>query len=76
MSDSRTSTAAPRRLPATTDASTEARDARRARLRDEGHSIAALSGDQAPIAPEQLAGSIEGFIGFAQVPVGVAGPVR
>ena len=74
--DSRTSTAAPRRLPATTDASTEARDARRARLREEGHSIAALSGDQAPIAPEQLAGSIEGFIGFAQVPVGVAGPVR
>lgn len=74
--DARPSSSAPRRLPATTDASAEARDARRARLRDDGHEIAALVGAAPPIAPEQLAGSIEGFIGFAQVPVGVAGPVR
>ena len=26
--------------------------------------------------PERLAGSIEGFVGFARVPLGVAGPVR
>src|SRR5262249_44583733 len=28
------------------------------------------------IAPPLLAGSIEGFVGFARVPLGIAGPVR
>lgn len=76
MSDDARSTAAPRRLPATTDASREARDARRARLAEDGHEIAALTGAAEPLGPERLAGSIEGFIGYAQVPLGVAGPVR
>ena len=76
MSDDARSTAAPRRLPATTDASREARDARRARLAEDGHEIAALTGAAEPLDPERLAGSIEGFIGYAQVPLGVAGPVR
>ncbi|MEY3464569.1 MAG: hypothetical protein RL603_167 [Pseudomonadota bacterium] len=76
MSDDARSTAAPRRLPATTDASRGARDARRARLAEDGHEIAALTGAAEPLDPERLAGSIEGFIGYAQVPLGVAGPVR
>jgi len=68
--------APPRRLPSTTDASSTARDARRARLQEEGHSISALMGIAPEIDPEKLAGSIEGFLGFAQIPLGVAGPVR
>jgi len=67
---------APRRLPSTTDASREARDLRRARLREEGCGIDALCGEAAELEPEKLAGSIEGFIGYAQIPLGVAGPVR
>ncbi|NDE01401.1 MAG: 3-hydroxy-3-methylglutaryl-CoA reductase [Gammaproteobacteria bacterium] len=67
---------APRRLPATTDCSPAARDARRARLGEEGHSLEAISGVAPEMAPEALAGSIEGFIGFARIPLGVAGPVR
>jgi len=67
---------APRRLPATTDCSPAARDARRARLSEEGHSLEAISGVAPEMAPEALAGSIEGFIGFARIPLGVAGPVH
>jgi hydroxymethylglutaryl-CoA reductase (NADPH) len=75
MNDSRPS-AGLRRLPATTDASSEARDLRRERLREHGFQLDAISGVAAPTDPAQLAGSIEGFIGFAQIPLGVAGPVR
>jgi hydroxymethylglutaryl-CoA reductase (NADPH) len=71
-----TAAAAPRRLPSTTDMSREARDTRRERLRADGFRIDHLCGDGAEVDPGSLAGSIEGFIGFAQVPVGVAGPVR
>jgi len=67
---------APRRLPSTTDASREARDVRRARLREDGFVIDALCGEAAELDPEKLAGSIEGFIGYARIPLGVAGPVR
>lgn len=66
----------PRRLPSTTDATREARDARRARLREDGHAIDAISGTAPELDPAALAGSIEGFIGFAQLPLGIAGPVR
>jgi len=65
-----------RRLPSTTDASREARDLRRARLVADGHAIAAISGAAPEPDPANLAGSIEGFIGYAQVPLGIAGPVR
>ena len=68
--------AGPRRLPSTTDASREARDARRARLRDDGHAIDAICGAAPEVDPAALAGSIEGFVGFAQLPLGIAGPVR
>jgi hydroxymethylglutaryl-CoA reductase (NADPH) len=67
---------APRRLPATTDSSREAMQVRHQRLRDEGHTIEQIAGEGSEIEPQLLAGSIEGFIGFARVPLGVAGPVR
>jgi len=67
---------APKRLPATTDCSREAMLVRHQRLRDAGYTIDQLSGCGAEIEPARLAGSIEGFVGFARVPVGVAGPVR
>jgi hydroxymethylglutaryl-CoA reductase (NADPH) len=56
--------------------SAAARDTRRERLRADGYAIDHLCGERPQPAPEDLAGSIEGFIGFAQVPLGVAGPVR
>jgi hydroxymethylglutaryl-CoA reductase (NADPH) len=67
--------AAPRRLPATTDSSREAMLVRHQRLRDEGHCIDQISGAGEEIDPALLAGSIEGFVGFARVPLGVAGPI-
>jgi hydroxymethylglutaryl-CoA reductase (NADPH) len=66
----------PRRVPGTTDATRAALDERRARLADEGIALEALAGRGAEIEPERLAGSIEGFVGFARVPVGVFGPLR
>jgi hydroxymethylglutaryl-CoA reductase (NADPH) len=66
----------PRRLPATTDASREARDERRIRLREQGLEIDALCGVAPELEPDKLAGSIEGFIGYAQMPLGVAGPIN
>jgi hydroxymethylglutaryl-CoA reductase (NADPH) len=68
--------ALPRRLPATTDASREAMQARHERLRQEGYVIDQLTGCAPEIDPATLAGRIEGFIGFARIPVGVAGPIR
>ncbi len=66
----------PRRLPATTDSSREAMLVRHQRLREEGHCIEQISGAGCEIEPALLAGSIEGFVGFARVPLGVAGPVH
>jgi hydroxymethylglutaryl-CoA reductase (NADPH) len=66
----------PRRLPATTDSSRDAMLVRHQRLRDAGYSIEQISGAGEEIEPNLLAGSIEGFVGFARVPLGVAGPVR
>lgn len=64
------------RLPATTDPSKEAVLERRRRLRAAGYAIEQISGAGTEIDPERLAGSVEGFIGFARVPLGVAGPIR
>jgi hydroxymethylglutaryl-CoA reductase (NADPH) len=64
------------RLPATTDSSREALIERRRRLREAGYGIEQISGAGVEIEPTLLAGSIEGFVGFAKVPLGVAGPVR
>lgn len=49
---------------------------RHQRLRDAGYSVEQMSGGGVEIEPARLAGSIEGFVGFARVPLGVAGPVR
>src|SRR5687767_11806063 len=67
---------APRRLPATTDSSREAMLVRHQRLREEGYCIEQITGQGSEIEPALLAGSIEGFVGFARVPLGIAGPVR
>jgi hydroxymethylglutaryl-CoA reductase (NADPH) len=63
-------------LPATTDPSKEAVLERRRRLRAAGYEIEQISGAGVEIDPEKLAGSVEGFIGFSRVPLGVAGPLR
>ncbi|MCP3920442.1 MAG: hydroxymethylglutaryl-CoA reductase [bacterium] len=65
----------PRRLPAATEHSTEALERRRSQLADEQIQLRALTGPGAP-EPETLGGRIEAHVGFAQVPVGVIGPLR
>ena len=65
----------PPSVPAKDDWSVNARDERRAFLRERGFSVEALSGG-VDIAPEELRANIEGLVGFAQVPVGVIGPLR
>lgn len=49
---------------------------RQQRLREDGYQIEQIAGRGPEIDPARLAGSIEGFVGFARVPLGVAGPVR
>jgi hydroxymethylglutaryl-CoA reductase (NADPH) len=49
---------------------------RHRRLREAGYEIEQISGAGIEIEPALLAGSIEGFVGFARMPLGVAGPVR
>lgn len=66
----------PRRLPGTTDASRSAMELRQLRLREGGYIIDQLAGDGPENSPESLAGRIEGFVGFARIPLGVAGPIR
>ena len=51
-------------------------ECRHQRLLDAGHCIEQIKGEGLEIEPAQLAGSIEGFVGFARIPLGVAGPVR
>jgi hydroxymethylglutaryl-CoA reductase (NADPH) len=75
VSTGRDATACPR-LPSITDSSREALLERRRRLRESGYCIEEISGTGAEVDPASLQGSIEGFLGFAQVPLGVAGPVR
>ncbi len=65
-----------RRLPATTDCSREAAETRRRKLAEAGFKVDQIAGTGPEIEPEGLAGSIEGFVGFARVPLGVAGPVK
>lgn len=64
------------RLPATTDSSSDALQGRRRRLQAAGYKIDQISGSGPEIEPALLAGSIEGFIGFSRVPLGIAGPFR
>ena len=63
------------KLPSATDHSRAAAERRRSVLAAAGHETAELTGNGAEVDPEQLAGSIEGFLGYARVPVGVFGPL-
>lgn len=65
-----------RRLPATTECSRDATQARHARLHEAGFCVEQIAGRGPEIEPAALAGSIEGFVGYARVPLGIAGPLR
>ncbi len=67
--------AAAPRLPSPTDLSREAVERRRALLAAAGLATARLAGEGAEPPSESLAGRIEGFVGWARVPVGVVGPL-
>jgi hydroxymethylglutaryl-CoA reductase (NADPH) len=63
------------RLPSASDLSAEALERRRAQLALAGIATARLAGEGGELAPTALAGRIEGFVGWARVPVGVLGPL-
>lgn len=75
MTDDARSGRAPR-LPTAGDHSAGAARRRREVLGEAGIETSCLAGEGAELAPEQLASSIEGFVGHARVPVGVFGPLR
>ena len=64
------------KLPSATDSSRAAAERRRELLAGLGRSTAELAGGAAGPEPEELQGSVEGFVGWARVPVGVFGPLR
>jgi hypothetical protein len=41
-----------------------------------GHDVTCLTGGGAPVDPAALRGTIENFVGMAQIPVGLIGPLR
>jgi hydroxymethylglutaryl-CoA reductase (NADPH) len=63
-------------VPRSRDWSAEAVDERVVFLEAMGRDVAHLAGRADRPAPESLKGNIENFIGMAQVPVGLIGPVR
>lgn len=63
-------------VPRPSDSTATGRDARREYLRRAHIEIPHLSGESPPPDPDELRGNIEQFIGMAQVPVGLAGPIR
>jgi hydroxymethylglutaryl-CoA reductase (NADPH) len=66
----------PPRLPLELDLSAAAAQRRRQLLAAQGLDTAPLAPPQPGPAPEALAGNIESLIGFAQLPIGIAGPLR
>jgi hydroxymethylglutaryl-CoA reductase (NADPH) len=66
----------PQRVPARVDSSAEGHRERIGFLEGRGVSVPALAGTAEPPEPAALAGHIEHFIGMAQVPVGLIGPLR
>jgi hydroxymethylglutaryl-CoA reductase (NADPH) len=66
----------PPRVPAPLDWTREGQARRIAFLRARGVEVPHLAGRGAPPEPEELRGNIEHFIGMAQVPVGLIGPLR
>ncbi len=68
--------ALPPDVPRPMDASAAGRDARVAFLEAMGHDLTHLRGTARPPDPATLQGNIENYIGMAQVPVGLIGPLR
>jgi hydroxymethylglutaryl-CoA reductase (NADPH) len=66
----------PPRVPAPVDWSAAAQAERLAFLRERGLELPALSGRAGAPDPATLAGSIEHYLGMAQIPVGLIGPLR
>jgi hydroxymethylglutaryl-CoA reductase (NADPH) len=64
------------RVPLGNDHSTAGLEKRQAFLRKLGVTVDCLAGDAGRPNPESLSCNIENLIGFAQVPVGVIGPLR
>ncbi len=58
-----------------THPSAEARDERRALLHDLGVDCSYLSGQKREDQPQAFEGNIENYIGLAQIPIGLAGPL-
>jgi len=63
-------------VPRPGDPGATGRDARREYLRALGVEAPHLAGEAPQCDPEELRGNIEQFVGMAQVPVGLAGPIR
>lgn len=66
----------PSRLPALADQSEAARLRRCELLQERGITVDRLCDDGSHVEASQLEGSIENFVGFARMPVGVVGPLR
>ncbi|MCP3872027.1 MAG: hydroxymethylglutaryl-CoA reductase [Desulfobacteraceae bacterium] len=70
------SKALPDKIPARDIYSKDGLKKRQNFLKSRGLNIEALQGDEHNISTEDLKGSIENLIGFAQIPVGIIGPLR
>ena len=68
--------ALPPRIPAGNDHTAAGLEKRREVLAGQGFATSQLAGQGEEIAPEALASNIENLVGFARIPVGVAGPLR
>lgn len=66
----------PDRIPHTGEWSQEAAEERRQLLANRGIELGKLVEAATTIDPESLQGNIENYIGMAQLPIGVAGPLR